>query len=135
MMKHCVYARLPLHCVCVLRGGRGGAWVRGCVGVRARACVYSHPHTQPLRLAHLPPAPSPPSACLCRSCRPFPAPRSRGSPSSRRRRPPAARTCGRHPRRGRRRLQRDAEGGDASVCMSLGFRPAKWAKCCGVLLL
>ena len=79
--------------------------------------IHTHNFTQaqPLRLAHLPPAPSPPSACVCRSCRPSPAARSSSSPSSRRRRPSAARTCGRNRRRGRRRLQRDAEGGEASV--------------------
>ena len=80
--------------------------------------TYIFTQAQPLRLAHLPPAPSPPSACVCRSCRPFPAARCCWRPSSRRRRPSAARTCGCHPRWGRRRLRRGRErreGGEASV--------------------
>ena len=77
--------------------------------------TYIFTQTQPIRFTHLPTGPSPPSAWLCRTCRPSPAARCRCSPSSRRRRPSAGRTYGRDQRRGRRRLRRDAEGGEASV--------------------
>ena len=71
--------------------------------------IFIHVHTKPLRLTHLPTAPSPPSVCICWSRRPSPAARTRSGPSSRRRRLSAARTCGRHPRRGRRRLPGEPE--------------------------
>ena len=78
-------------------------YVCACQQLYIQGYLYIHS----LKLEHLTPAPSPSSACFSRSCRPFPAARRRSSPSSRHRRPSAARTCGGTPRRWRRRLRRD----------------------------